>query len=276
MNVTNVFRNKIAEIKDEYPLLENHGDLWTIGMYEAICEEQILKEFVSQTIPANKTVKELEKRFPASNPLFNVDTSKVFSMKLPKPDFKYWSEMYKFLDTFGWYPSYIVLVDEDSFWGDAKMNDKYSNELMNQMMEEASDTDTIQISMEAKYDTEQQPEKYYYHLVPDIFLNNVELKGLTPKTKSKIAAHPERVYLLNPGNEKEYETIANMLYAKTPSKETKAKIENYYLLRIDAEAIKDKVKFYNDPNFQIGNGAVWTYQNIAPKYIEKIKTIPIE
>jgi hypothetical protein len=142
-------------------------------------------------------------------------------------------------------------------------------------MESADDTDVIQVNIEAKYDTEQQPEEYYYHLVPDIFLDKVELKGLTPKTKSKIATHPERVYLLNPGNEDEYKKIANMLYDKTPSTETKAQIENYYLLRIDANALKDKVKFYNDPNFQIGNGAVWTYQNIAPKYIEKIETIPV-
>lgn len=275
MNSTHVFKRKIAEIKDEYPLLENHGDLWALGMYDAICEEQILKEFISQTIEADKTSKELDKRFPALDISINIESPKVFSISLPKSAFKYWSEIYKFLDTFGWYPSYIVLVTEDFFGGFLKDRGKYSNESMNTMMKSADDEDAIQIQMEAKYDTEQQPEKYYYHLVPDIYLDKVELKGLTPKTKSKIATHPERVYLLNPGNEDEFEKIANMLYDKTPSKETKSKIENYYLLRINADAIKDKVKFYDDPNFRIGNGAVWTYQNIAPKYIEKIETIPV-
>jgi hypothetical protein len=275
MNSTHVFKRKIAEIKDEYPLLENHGDLWALGIYDSICEEQILKEFISQTIEADKTSKELDKRFPALDISINIESPKVFSISLPKSAFKYWSEIYKFLDTFGWYPSYIALVTEDFFGGFLKDRGKYSNESMNIMMKSADDEDAIQIQMEAKYDTEQQPEKYYYHLVPDIYLDKVELKGLTPKTKSKIATHPERVYLLNPGNEDEFEKIANMLYDKTPSKETKSKIENYYLLRINADAIKDKVKFYDDPNFRIGNGAVWTYQNIAPKYIEKIETIPV-
>ena len=275
MNATNVFKRKIAEIKDEYPLLENHGDLWALGMYDAICEEQILKEFLSQTIEADKTSKELDKRFPALDISVDIESPKVFNMKLPKLAFKYWSEISKFLDTFGWYPSYIALATEDFFGNFLKDRGKYSNELMNDLMKSADDEDFIQVQMEAKYDTEQQPEKYYYHLVPDVFLNSVELKGLTPKTKSKIATHPERVYLLNPGNEDEFENIANMLYDKTPSKETKSKIENYHLLRINADAIKDKVKFYNDPNFLIGNGAVWTYQNIAPKYIEKIATIPV-
>jgi hypothetical protein len=275
MNSTHVFKRKIAEIKDEYPLLENHGDLWALGMYDSICEEQILKEFISQTIEADKTSKELDKRFPALDISINIESPKVFSINLPKSAFKYWGEISKFLDTFGWYPSYIALVTEDFFGGFLKDKGKYSNESMNTMMKSADDEDAIQISIEAKYDTEQQPEKYYYHLVPDIYLDKVELKGLTPKTKSKIATHPERVYLLNPDNEDEFEKIANMLYDKTPSKETKSKIKNYHLLRINADAIKDKVKFYNDPNFRIGNGAVWTYQNIAPKYIEKIETIPI-
>jgi len=275
MNSTHVFKRKIAEIKDEYPLLENHGDLWALGMYDSICEEQILKEFISQTIEADKTSKELDKRFPALDISINIESPKVFSISLPKSAFKYWSEIYKFLDTFGWYPSYIALVTEDFFGGFLKDRGKYSNESMNIMMKSADDEDAIQIQMEAKYDTEQQPEKYYYHLVPDIYLDKVELKGLTPKTKSKIATHPERVYLLNPDNEDEYEKVANMLYSTIPSEEAKAKVKNYYLLRIDADALKDKVKFYDDPNFRIGNGAVWTYQNIAPKYIEKIETIPV-
>lgn len=264
MEATNVFKRKIAEIKDEYPLLENHGDLWTIGMYDAICEEQILKEFISQTIEASKTVKEFERRFPNTEVEFDIDNPKSFKLALSFQDFKYWDDMLSYFDSYGWYPSFIHNGWDHERYS-AKAVDKFSN---------AGDFPVV-IIMEAKYDTLQTPDQYYYHLVPDIFLNSVELKGLTPKTKSKIAAHPERVYLLNPGNEKQYKTIANMLYDKTPSEETKAKIENYYLLRIDADALKDKVKFYNDPNFEIGNGAVWTYQNIAPKYIEKIETIPV-
>jgi hypothetical protein len=275
MNATNVFKNKVIEIKDEYPLLENYGDLWAIGMYDTICEEQILNEFVSQTIPSYKTIKELYRRFPASNILVDIESPKSFTIKMYKPDFKYWSEIYKFFDAFGWYPSYAVLMSIEDSWEGIKLKGKYNNEFMDKIINLAEDDDSIQMSMEAKYDTEQQPEKYYYHLVPDIFLDKVKLKGLTPKTKSKLSTHPERIYLLNPGNELEYGTIANMLYDRTSSEKAKEKIENYYLLKIDVDAIKDKTKFYNDPNFRLGNGAVWTYQNIAPKYIEIIDTIPI-
>jgi hypothetical protein len=261
MEATNLFKKKLAEIRDEYPLLENHSDLWVIGMYDVICEEQILKEFVSQTIEAGKTVKEFERRFPNTEVAFEIDNAKSFKISLNPEDFKYWDDMLKYLDSFGWYPSFI----QDGF-----NYEKYSPKAIDKFKDYYA-----VITMEAKYDTQQTPDKYYYHLVPDIYLPKVELKGLTPKTQSKIAAHPGRVYLLNQDNEDEYETIANMLYDKIPSEATKDKIDQYYLLQIDANALKDKAKFYNDPNFEIGNGAVWTYQNIAPKYIKNIDTIPI-
>jgi len=267
MELTNSFKRKIAEIKDEYPLLQNHGDVWVIGMYETICEEQILKEFVSQTIEADKTVKEFERRFPNTKTEFEVDNPKSFKIALYPNDFKYWKDMLKYLDSFGWYPSFII---------SDVANIKYTPPTLKkiQIYSYLKNVPII-IMMEAKYDTLQTPDKYYYHLVPDIYLPKIELKGLTPKTQSKLATHPGRVYLLNQDNEKEYETIVNMLYNQIPSKRTKEMVEKYYLLQIDADAIKDKARFYNDPNFQIGNGAVWTYQNIAPKYIKNIDTIPI-
>jgi len=33
--------------------------------------------------------------------------------------------------------------------------------------------------------------------------------------------------------------------------------------------------FYNDPNFHMGNGGLWVYENIPPAYITLIKKIEV-
>ena len=260
-----IYKNKLAEIRDLYPLLKNHSDVWALGLYQSICEEQILKEFVSKTIPMDKTYRELFKRFDelTETANFNGNNDNTFSLALDKASLTNIPEIIKFLDTFGWYPSYMYSPDYDL---------KYSKENLKKIL--SSNRWPLSITFEAKYDTEEYPKKALYHLVPDILLKKVELSGLTPRSKSKIANHPDRVYLLNPADESEYEDIALALYQSLPQ-EIRDKIKTYYLLRIDIDELKNRIKFYTDPNFRIANGAVWTYQNIAPKYIENLGTVNI-
>ena len=124
-------------------------------------------------------------------------------------------------------------------------------------------------AFEPKYDYKITPLGYIYHLVPDINLKKVKMFGLTPKTKSKITKHPERVYFMNPASRDEYYETALALFNSVPA-ETQKLIENYYLLQITPNINSN---FYVDPNFNLANGAIWTYQNIPPSHIEILNKI---
>lgn len=265
MDFKNRLKQEIDKIHDLYPGLKNLGTVWTLGLYESICDNQIINEFVSKTIPASKTIEEFNKRFKGFSKLkvdddFDDDEGSI-KLILSPDDYDKFEEINKFLDSFGYFPAFIS----------EPMPKKYSLNNLNTSFEWGK---KIHIRYESKYDTEiVNRENTYFHLIPDIYLEKVKLIGLTPRSKSKIANHPERIYLLNPDSMDEYEQIAQMLYEALPG-DQQERIKKYYLLGIDSNDIKD-IKLYRDPNFPVGNGAVWTYQNIPPKYIEVLDEINV-
>ena len=246
---------KINEIKRLYPSLKKYGDVWVMGSYNNIYEQQILKEFITKTISQSKTVDELFKRFDID--LIEENGANIIC-SFKKEQFKYINELNKFMESFGWYPAIF------------ESGEKYSEENLDMVV---STKEKTYIIYEPKFDVQVDiKEDYLYHLVPDVLYKRVMMSGLTPKNKEKIAAHPERVYLLNPTSD--YEEISLSLWDKW-SEQTKNIIEYYYLLQIDAQKLIEErgVKFYKDPNFYVGNGAVWCFENIPPLYIKEIEKI---
>ena len=87
---------------------------------------------------------------------------------------------------------------------------------------------------------------------------------MVPKSRSKKAYHPERVYLGK--DEKTTSNLAPQFYQLSGTKE-------WVLLKIDTNAVPgDYLKLYYDSAFKYG---YYTLNNIPPQAIEKIKNIEL-
>lgn len=249
----------IQEILEQYPNLSKHSDAWVIGLYQSICEEQVLQEFIERTINPDKTLETLDKRFFGKFKTADNDPGHGIWIKYDTKHFKNINDINKFLDSFGWFPENIAHFGP------------YNKDNLVKAFKESS---TTTVYYGAKYDTEEKILTPLYHLVPDVLYKHVLLKGLTPKTKSKISSHPERIYLLNPTDQENYYDVALTLWNSIPPSTTKNAIQDYYLLKIDTSKLP-KHKFYTDPKFYMADGAVWTYQNIPTSAIQAIKKFEV-
>jgi hypothetical protein len=253
------------KIRNLYPNLSKYNDLWVVSTHRKIIEEhQLITEFITQTIEPHKTLDVLEKRYYskyyfAYTPEW--EEGKIYiSFHEDKNQFPNIDEINKFMDSFGYFPEtingrpyksinpYLHLRQIEILYGS-----KYDNEIKN------------------------LPDALY-HLTPDILWSKIQHYGLTPKNKSKIANHPERIYLLEPTSFVDYEDIALTLWDSISNREIKNKIINYFLLRIDIKSLlkeKPNFKFYKDPMFYLGDGALWVYEPIPPVFIEEIDKIRV-
>lgn len=239
-------KEKIVEL---YPDLAKHSKLWVEELYKSICNEQLIHEFIAKTINADKTIETLNTRLKGKYARATLDGGDNSIVITYKGIFDL-DEVNEFMNTFGWFPAYI------SGYGSYQ---KYIKSVL--------PLNLTHIVYQAKYDSEAvNKDKYLYHLTPDIVYSSVRMKGLTPKSHSKIANHPERIYLMNPADDENYLDLAEKLWDRIKNEKTKFAISDYYLLKIDLGKLSNH-KFYNDPQFMMANGAVWTYQNIPSNAI---------
>lgn len=93
-----------------------------------------------------------------------------------------------------------------------------------------------------------------YHITDLKYLDKIKTLGLTPKSKSKMSYHPERIYFITDKTSvDELLQHSNFLIAVP------------VLLTIDISELKHKYKFYTDPNF--AESGIYTLSNIPSKYI---------
>ena len=247
--------NKVYE---DYPNLKKLEQDWAWSIHKSICEEQILHEFITQTINYKKTLNTLQSRYKS---LFidsvEDESDNSIIIIFTAEQIKNLEDINKFMDSFGWYPAIIF------------KQGPYNKQNLDRALDNHNIA-YIKIKYEPKFDVEAKVEHYLFHLTPDFtYKSKIQTRGLTPKTKSKISSHPERIYLLNPATRGDFEDVAYTLYDKSEDNSIKSAIQYYYLLRIDTFKIPDH-KFYYDPNFYMAEGAVWTYQNIPTKAIEVV------
>lgn len=263
------YKKTIHQIRKEYPNFDKWSDSYMFSFYGKILEDQIIYEFITKTIGEDKTIEELKRRFDKKflgvkdNGEGNIYISFRQEMNWEEifpSHIKYIDEINQFMDSFGWFPASVN-------------GKKYSEDNLDQIKSKSD----VQIRYEPKFDAKIDPTStpYYYHLVPDILWVDIETFGLTPKTKSKLSTHPERVYLVKEYNKEEFERLAKMLYSHLEYRpEVKDKIKNYYILEVDIKGLIEsgRDKFYKDPNYSLG---IWTYENIPPSYIKKIDEITV-
>jgi hypothetical protein len=259
--INHIYPGGKEKFREEYPKLGLMNPLSLYHDVEMINEHQILKEFVSQTIPSEKTTSTLKKRYnvKSSNIRFNQDKIVV---NVEKEDRENINKIIEFMDTFGWYPSTI-----ENYFRSAK----FGNITLTSFIKEPT---PFSITFEAKYDTEvNNLPSVAYHVVPDLYNKKIERYGLTPKTKSKISTHPERIYMLINANKNDIENLCYELYQKL-SPESQGRINKYLILEIDLKRLPNH-KFYNDPNFNMDGDGIWTFQNIPPIYIKIVGEVEV-
>lgn len=248
----------IQEIKQQYPSLKGWSDDYAYILYQKIQEHQVITEFL-YTVDVDKTVDTLNKSFKGIHS--SDDDDNTILVKFKNLDTIILDTVNKKMDAFGYFPSIVGVYS-----GGGKYSDNIKQFI--------GRTDIV-VKYEAKYDVETEIEvTHMFHITPDINYKKIKSLGLTPKTQSKIANHPGRIYLTYELSPDGLEDFMFALYNINPNKEY---ITDMYVLAIDMEQIKDH-KFFIDPNFKMGEGAVYTYQNIPPSAISidervNVKTI---
>lgn len=164
------------------------------------------------------------------------------------------SKLLQLANNLGYFPSVFVYEKHNK-----TEVEKYSNSKLRQIMDEV-EPDFLVFNFEKKYDEVVEVPEFIYHITDKKYLDKIKSIGLTPKTKSKLASHPERIYItLNKDD-------ALYLWKKMRIFIPK---EQGILLKINTKGL-DNI-FYNDPNF--GNMGVYTYNNIPPSNIINIEPI---
>jgi hypothetical protein len=126
------------------------------------------------------------------------------------------------------------------------------------------------IYFDAKYDQELSQKDIpplIYHVSPSIHEEKILKIGLVAKSKNKLSAHPERIYL---GISED----ATMGLLKD-SKFTKG-ISEFTLYEVNHKKLElaRTIRFFADPIYP--NKAFYTYENIPPQYLKVVRRIKIE
>jgi hypothetical protein len=225
-------------------------------------ELNIILEGLTQSINGEKLIQKLESLNISPDDIYYNDGKINFELKLKYKDIVI--PMIKKMETiFGWY---LAGYQEDFHEPINSNVDEFKNDLsfnLETIESNGWDEDDMisKLIFEPKFGEEISSENLpdiLYHVTDEKYLNGIKSIGLKPTHKNKISYHPERIYLLKNTDD------ANGLVDNI-----NFDIENPILLSIDISQIKDKFKFYVDPNLPI-NG-IYVLNNIPPNLIKDYK-----
>jgi hypothetical protein len=241
------------------------GDAWAINTYKQL-EEGVLKEFIA-TVPAEKTKERLQALIPGTDVRIVDELRDTVSIKIVvnKDNINRLDDILNHMERYGWFMS---------LWYSWGVESKYTNAFKKDLQKVMNEHGEAVLVYEAVKDREDDVEDYYFHITPDIYVQKIDKIGLSPKTQSKLVYHPGRVYLLKPGiQEYVLDRTAELLYQNI-KKEVKHEVRYMQIYKIYTKGIKN-FKVHVDPNFLLGEGAVFTLNNIPPSSLEKYRQIPI-
>lgn len=167
----------------------------------------------------------------------------------------------------------LVMINNLGYYISLVNGDKYTPQVLKNTLTHAMLNDSeIYIIIEQKYDIELDRSSLgdtLYHITSPAVVDKILRIGLTPKTRSKIANHPGRIYLTN-----DLKTIKSLA----------DKFDDFLhgngtvILKIDISKISPKAKFYRDPNFTTDAAAdtgFYTYTNIPPNAISVLRQMEV-
>ena len=149
----------------------------------------------------------------------------------------------------GWFPAYIRVFGKDfedkGKWGEVEYD--------------GAEIELIVIHFEAKYDILiSDVPKYLYHITPKSNALKILNFGLSPKSKSILSSHPDRIFLTKT-------TLDSEKLLSHPKFANKSNDGLFWILKINTNLIPQYFKIYSDPNFK-PNG-IYTLNSIPPKAI---------
>lgn len=248
------------EKKELYPIIKKMGKFQGSRLLESIESDMSLNEMLNMSLNHSQLKKQLEIisdiiEIEYDESLKGNDGPITVTFK-PHTDIPRINQR---LDAFGWFPSYITTFRKGRKFADFKISDSDIR------------IAPFKIRYEPKFDTPISLDylDYVYHVTTDIAYNKIKIIGLTPKSQSKLANHPGRIYVLTSDDRDIIEETALALLTTYKNKD---RVKNIIVLKIDCKYL-DNHNFYEDPNFFIDEG-LWTQQNIPPVAISMYKTIP--
>jgi hypothetical protein len=255
----------LQQIRDKYPMLYCLGDAWAIDTYKQL-EEGVLKEFIA-TVPAEKTKERLQALIPDLDITIKDEIRDTVSIKIVIKPYTIHriDDILNHMKKYGWFMA---------FWYTWAVKFRFTDTFKEDLLKVTNQYGEATLVYEAVKDREDDVEDYYFHITPDIYIQKIDKVGLSPKTQSKLVYHPGRVYLMKPGIQ-EYilDRTAELLYQNI-KKEVKHEVSYMQIYKIYTKEIKN-FKVHVDPNFLLGEGAVFTLNNIPPSSLEKYRQIPI-
>jgi hypothetical protein len=158
------------------------------------------------------------------------------------------SELLSITNNLGWYPANMGYGKE---FNNIIKWDRY--QLNFELLIQQKHT-KIKFLFEPKYDTRVlSHERYLYHLTPSVYVKKILKMGLIPKSFSKKAYHPDRIYL---GKTPESTDILIPAFRRSTG------IDDWTVLKIDTHPIEHYLQLYKDQNFK--EQGYYTLNTITP------------
>lgn len=170
-----------------------------------------------------------------------------------KPNIEQYNKFNKEMELYGWFLN--------SGQNDKEKSYKTIDELIRN-----SNNNDIWLFYSAKFDYEvswnDDRPLTLYHLTPLSRLEKIKSQGLTPKTKNKLANHPDRIYFF-----RDKKLIAGFINQFFHSESLEFKYKNKYILLEVYLPTEFPIRLFKDPDM---DNAVYTLQNIKPENIKPI------
>ena len=212
-----------------------------------------LKEGLIKTIPIGEAIYILKKQF--YNWIFQYEKGdKDFTIEILRikdgiqPE--YFEKLLPLLNNLGYFISYMEIYSDD-----IAIEDKYNEKTVKNAFQNPK-IHSIYLECEAKFDQKvNKIPSFLYHVAPLRSWDKIQKIGLIPKSRSKKAYHPERVYLGK--DEKNTSNLAPKFYQSEG-------IKDWVLLKINTNMVPgDYLRLYYDPNFKY---RYYTLNNLLISY----------
>lgn len=161
-----------------------------------------------------------------------------------------------FVNMFGWYPSYMYITNNANMKNQMNYDENYLKKVHLYLTK-------VSIIYESKFDEEINLPNKLYHISIQEYKNKILKNGITPKTKSKLSSHGNRIYVCK-NIQDCLELIPRMNFYFFDKKNINTK---WLIYEIDTENLD--LKLYKDPNYI--NKGYYLLGNIPPKNIKIIK-----
>jgi hypothetical protein len=214
-----------------------------------------LNEGLIKTHPITKYKAGLENRVKISFPEYHLDIidDYRFSLSIPYNDINDTDKADSCGMFFGYFVSHIKVLYQNLF----EYTFPWDRDLIIKDCESKSVAEMTFYFEPMWFGVEEIEDKTMYHVTRTKHVDSILLKGLCPRTHSKIVYHPSRIYMYS-----DIGSAKNIVKRASFKKDYKGE---HTILKI---TLSDSQTVYKDPN---SNG-FYTYKNIHPNQIEVIES----